>query len=177
MEAERARVILRPALERLPVELAGAARACAETLTAAGQRAWIVGGAVRDLALGRTPKDVDLATAAVPEELERLFPRSHAVGRAFGTVVVHTVGEIDVEITTFRREADYADGRRPNTVSFGTSLEEDAQRRDFTCNALYLCALDGEFRDPTGGLDDLRAGVLRCVGDPARRFAEDAPQI
>ncbi|MEQ1894117.1 MAG: hypothetical protein ABL998_16370 [Planctomycetota bacterium] len=177
METPRVREVARPALARLPPELAAAARACAETLALAGHRAWIVGGAVRDLALGRTPRDVDLASAAVPAELERLFPRSHAVGRAFGTVVVHTEPGLDVEITTFRREADYADGRRPSVVSFGTSLEEDAERRDFTCNALYLAALDGELRDPTGGLADLGEGVLRCVGDPVRRFAEDGLRL
>jgi tRNA nucleotidyltransferase/poly(A) polymerase len=177
METPRVRAVARPTLAGLPVELAAAARVCAEVLAEAGHRAWIVGGAVRDIALGRSPVDVDLATSAVPAELERLFPRSHAVGRAFGTVVVHTPSGIDVEVTTFRREADYADGRRPSVVSFGSSLEEDAERRDFTCNALYLAPLEGEFRDPTGGLADLAAGLLRCVGDPARRFSEDGLRL
>jgi len=177
METQRSRVVERPAVERLPVELAAAARECATVLAAAGHAAWIVGGAVRDLALGRGPRDVDLATAAVPEELERLFPRSHAVGRAFGTVVVHTAGGLDVEITTFRCEEGHTDGRRPDRVHFGHSLEEDARRRDFTCNAFYLGPLDGDFRDPTGGLDDLRAGLLRCVGDPRQRFVEDGLRL
>jgi len=173
MDAAPPRAIVRPRTEGLAPELAAAARHCAEVLRARGERAWLVGGAVRDLALGRTARDVDLACAAGAEVIEDLFPRTHAVGRAFGTVVVQTPGGVDVQITTFRGESNYADGRRPEQVHFGASLERDAERRDFTCNALYLDPLDDTLLDPTGGLVDLAAGRLRCVGEPAQRFAED----
>ncbi len=163
-------------MQSLPPELARAARAVAETLRAAGQRAWLVGGAVRDLVLGGQPQDADLASAARPEELERLFPETHAVGRAFGTVVVRSAG-LDVQVTTFRAESGYDDARRPTHVHFSASLEEDAARRDFTCNALYLDPLTDELCDPTGGLEDLAARRLRCVGDPGTRFAEDGLRL
>ncbi|NOT28846.1 MAG: CCA tRNA nucleotidyltransferase [Planctomycetes bacterium] len=163
-------------MQSLPPELARAVRSVAATLRSAGQRAWLVGGAVRDLALGAQPVDADLASAARPEELERLFPETHAVGRAFGTVVVHCAG-LDVQVTTFRAESGYDDARRPTHVSFSASLEEDAARRDFTCNALYLDPLNDELADPTGGLADLAARRLRCVGDPATRFAEDGLRL
>jgi tRNA nucleotidyltransferase/poly(A) polymerase len=160
----------------MPAELAQAARAVAETLATAGTRAWLVGGAVRDLALGLAPADADLASAARPEELERLFPRTYAVGKAFGTVVVR-VGALDVQVTTFRSESDYDDARRPRAVRFAQSLEEDAARRDFTCNALYLDPLTDELVDPTGGFTDLVARRLRCVGDPVARFGEDGLRL
>ncbi len=170
------RALERPSAARIPEPLRSAVRGIAERLARAGERAWIVGGAVRDLALGRTPKDADLASAARPEEVERLFEHTIAVGKHFGTVVVQHAG-VDVQVTTFRSEGAYSDRRRPDEVAFGESLEEDARRRDFTCNALYLDPLEDEFRDPVGGLDDLAAGRLRCVGDPARRFAEDGLRL
>src|SRR5262245_36680986 len=117
----------RPSMQLLPPELARAARAVAGVLGAAGRRTWLVGGAVRDLALGVEPKDADLASAATPEEIEALFPSTHAVGRAFGTVVVRA-DALDVQVTTFRAEAGYDDARRPSHVRFGASLEEDAAR-------------------------------------------------
>jgi len=163
-------------MARMPPELARASRWIAERLAAAGHRAWLVGGAVRDLALEREPKDADLASAALPEEIERLFPRTHAVGRAFGTVVVPCEG-LDVQVTTFRAESGYADARRPSEVRFSTSPEEDARRRDFTCNALYLDPCTDELLDPTGGLADLAAGRLRCVGRAEARFGEDGLRI
>lgn len=163
-------------MQSLPPELASAARGVAATLRLAGQRAWLVGGAVRDLALGARPVDADLASAARPEEVERLFPETHAVGRAFGTVVVRCAG-LDVQVTTFRAESGYDDARRPTHVRFSASLEEDAARRDFTCNALYLDPLNDELADPTGGLADLAARRLRCVGDPAKRFTEDGLRL
>jgi tRNA nucleotidyltransferase/poly(A) polymerase len=163
-------------MEQMPSDLARASRWIATELGSIGQRAWLVGGAVRDLALERCPQDADLASAARPEDLERLFPRTHSVGRAFGTVVV-SVADIDVQVTTFRAEAGYDDARRPREVRFSSTIEEDAARRDFTCNALYLDPLNDELRDPTGGLEDLAARRLCCVGEPAQRFAEDGLRI
>lgn len=165
-----------PRLEDLPPELLSAARQVASRLRAAGFRGWIVGGAVRDLALGRAPKDLDLCSPATPEQLEALFPRAVGVGRAFGTLTLPGYG-FALEVTTFRSDGAYRDGRRPENVCFGASLEEDAARRDFTINALYLDPLTGELADPTGGLDDLRQGRLRAVGEPGLRFAEDRLRV
>jgi hypothetical protein len=165
-----------PRLEDLPPELLRAAREVASRLAAAGLRAWIVGGAVRDLALGRKPKDLDLCSAATPDQLEALFPRAVGVGRLFGTLTLPGYG-FPLEVTTFRADGDYRDGRRPESVRFGASLEQDAARRDFTINALYLDPLTGELADPTGGLGDLRQARLRAVGDPALRFAEDRLRV
>jgi len=160
----------------LPAALANGVREAAERLRSAGHRSWLVGGAVRDLALEIAPQDGDLATTATPEEIERLFVSTHAVGKAFGTVVVR-LGEIDLQVTTLRSESSYADARRPADVRFGTSLEEDAARRDFTCNALYLVPETDELVDPTGGWDDLAQRRLRCVGDAQRRFTEDGLRL
>jgi len=160
----------------LPREWAAIARAIAERLAAAGHRSWIVGGAVRDLALGAVPEDVDMATSAPPDDIERLFERTFAVGKAFGTVVVQLSGH-DVQVTTLRTEESYSDRRRPDRVAWGTNVEQDAARRDFTCNALYLDPLRDELADPTGGLADLERGILRCVGDPAERFREDGLRL
>lgn len=165
-----------PRLEDLPPELLRAARQVAARLREAGFRGWIVGGAVRDLALGRAPKDLDLCSQATPEQLEALFPRAIGVGRAFGTLTLPGYG-FALEVTTFRSDGAYRDGRRPESVRFGASLEEDAARRDFTINALYLDPLTGELADPTGGLEDLRRGRLRAVGDPGLRFAEDRLRV
>lgn len=165
-----------PSVRFLPDPLARDARRVAERLVGAGHQAWLVGGGPRDLALERPVQDVDVATSATPEEVEGLFEVAHAVGRAFGTVVVPGEGG-PVEITTFRSERGYSDGRRPDQVAFTASLEEDAERRDFTANALYLDPLEDVLADPTGGLADLEARVLRAVGDAAARFAEDGLRI
>ncbi len=165
-----------PSAGALPAPLAQAARSVAERLAGGGWRAWVVGGAVRDLALGRAPHDVDMASAATPAEVAGAFARTTAVGKAFGTVLVLDFGT-EVQVTTFRAEGAYSDGRHPDQLRFSKTLEEDAQRRDFTCNALYLDPLADEVADPTGGLADLERGVLRCVGDPARRFAEDGLRL
>lgn len=172
-------------MERIDIDLLAeplrdAARTIAGTLREAGHEAWIVGGAVRDLALGLVPGDVDLATEATPDRIEELFPGSLGVGRAFGTLIVpaHTPsGRVDVELTTFRRDGESSDARRPDRVDYGVSLEEDARRRDFTMNALFLDPLSGEVRDPTGGLEDLHRRVLRTVGNPVERFEEDALRL
>lgn len=173
--SERTRVRT-PRTAELPEPLARAAREIAGVLRSAGHQAWLVGGAVRDLALARLPSEIDLATDAHPERIEHLFPRTIAVGKAFGTViVVHPAA--DVEVTTFRSEEGYSDARRPDRVRFGASVEEDARRRDFTSNALFLDPLEDELRDPTGGMEDLRAGLLRTVGEPRERFREDGLRL
>lgn len=155
---------------------ANAARRLADALATRGRRAWIVGGAVRDLALGRTPSDVDMASPATPEEVEGAGFRTIPIGRAFGTLVVLVDG-VELQHTTFRSESGYADARRPDAVVFGATAEEDASRRDFTCNALYLDPRTDEVLDPTGGLAHLEARELHCVGVARERFEEDGLRL
>lgn len=146
------------------------------TLEAAGHRAWCVGGCVRDSLLGRSPGDWDVTTAALPEETMALFTdRAVPTGLRHGTVTVKTALG-GVEITTLRRDGAYRDHRRPESVTFTDSLEADLRRRDFTVNAL-AADRTGRVLDPLNGRADLAAGVLRCVGDPDRRFTEDALRI
>ena len=146
------------------------------TLEAAGHEAWCVGGCVRDTLLGRAPEDWDVTASARPEETLALFgSRAEPTGLRHGTVTVKTE-KGPVEVTTYRIDGDYKDHRRPDSVTFTSSLEEDLARRDFTVNAMAL-SLRGELRDPFGGREDLRRGVLRCVGEPDRRFQEDALRI
>ncbi|MBD2861253.1 CCA tRNA nucleotidyltransferase [Paenibacillus oceani] len=141
-------------------------------LSEAGYEAYFVGGCVRDKALGRPLKDIDIATSALPDEVMRLFPRHAPTGLAHGTVTVireqHTF-----EVTTFRKESEYEQFRRPKEVEFISDLNEDLRRRDFTINAMALDA-HGTRYDPFGGSADLEAGVVRCVGNPLERFHEDA---
>ena len=146
-------------------------------LRAAGHEAYPVGGCVRDSLMGRTPADWDICTSALPAETERVFAgyRLIETGLRHGTVAVLTEGG-PVEITTFRTDGPYADGRHPDSVTFVPDLREDLARRDFTVNAMAL-APDGTVVDPFGGREDLRAGVIRCVGEPDRRFHEDALRI
>lgn len=145
---------------------------CCGVLRRAGHRACPVGGCVRDSLLGLTPGDWDVTTSAPPEEILTLFPGSVLTGGAHGTVTVPT-GVRHIEITPFRGERGYSDGRHPDEVMFGVSLEEDLARRDFTINAM---ALDegGEIIDPFGGKADLEGRLIRCVGEPEVRFREDA---
>ena len=147
-----------------------------DTLIAAGQEAFVVGGCVRDALRGIDPQDWDIATSAKPEEIQRLFKRSLYTNR-FGTVVVSS-GAHEIEVTTYRIEADYADHRRPVAVSFTESLHEDLARRDFTMNAMAwrpgAGGAAGELVDPFDGQADLERRVVRAVGIPGERFAEDA---
>jgi len=140
-------------------------------LRASGHEAFLAGGCVRDLLLGRTPKDYDVATSARPEEVASLFARTVAVGAAFGVVVV-VEGPLQVEVATFRRDAAYSDGRRPDAVAF-TTAEEDARRRDFTINGMFLDPETGEVVDYVGGRKDLARRLIRAIGDPRDRFGED----
>ncbi len=158
------------------MEMPGYVQNVLTALEAAGYEAWCVGGCVRDLMLGRAPEDWDVTTNALPEATMALFG-SHAfpTGLRHGTVTVREEHR-SVEVTTYRVDGDYHDHRRPDTVVFTPSLEEDLRRRDFTVNAMAL-SLRGDLRDPFGGQADLKAGVLRCVGKPERRFGEDALRI
>lgn len=148
-----------------------------EALTGAGYEAYLVGGCVRDLLRGTEPHDWDICTSARPEETEACFAGRQIVeiGLKHGTV---TVLEEDgpYEVTTYRTEGPYSDSRRPDYVRFVSDLEADLARRDFTMNAIAM-GLDGRLHDPFGGAEDIRSGLIRCVGQPARRFQEDGLRI
>jgi len=148
-------------------------------LRSQGFQAWLVGGCVRDLLLGREPSDYDISTDARPEDLLGLFPRAHLVGAQFGVVLVD-----GIEIATFRSDHSYADGRHPGWVVFETDVKQDVLRRDFTINALLMdpsvlnssyspSSLYSEILDFVDGLSDLRDGVIRAILDPEQRFTED----
>ncbi len=140
-------------------------------LQTAGFAAFWVGGCVRDVLLGREPQDYDIATDARPEQIEKLFKRTLAVGRKFGVMVV-LEGKQHFQVATFRAEADYQDGRRPEKIVFGNA-EADAQRRDFTVNGLFYDPIAETLHDWVGGEKDLRAKIIRTIGSPEERFAED----
>lgn len=148
-----------------------AAEAIIRRLVHDGYRAVLAGGCVRDAVLGVQPKDLDIATSAPPDAVEKAFERTLAVGKAFGTIVVVEEGH-NFEVTTFRSEGPYLDGRRPSEVKF-TDMEEDAKRRDFTVNALFYDPLEREIWDFVGGREDIEKKTLRAVGDPLERFRED----
>jgi tRNA nucleotidyltransferase/poly(A) polymerase len=152
---------------------AGAARArdVVERLRAAGHVAYLAGGCVRDALRGVEPKDYDVASDASAETVQKLFRRTVPVGARFGVVLV-VIDGLPVEVAAFRADAEYADGRRPVSVRPATP-QEDAQRRDFTINGMFLDPASGEVLDYVGGQADLAAGVVRAIGDPAARFAED----
>ncbi len=139
----------------------------------AGFEAYIVGGAVRDFVLGEKPHDWDIASAADPNTIQEIFQNRHLVpnGIQYGTVVVD-----GYEITTFRSESTYSDGRHPDEVAYAKTIEEDLKRRDFTINAMAMDVRNGQITiiDPYNGREDLKNGVIRCVGDPKERFSEDA---
>ena len=147
-----------------------------ERLAGRGHQAVLVGGCVRDLLMGRTPQDWDIASSARPEAVMDLFgENARPTGLRHGTVTVLEAGE-RAEVTTFRRDGNYLDCRHPDHVEFTGSLEEDLARRDFTVNAMAMTA-DGEILDPFGGREDLSRELLRCVGEPERRLTEDALRI
>lgn len=145
----------------------------------AGYEAYVVGGAVRDLLLGRRPHDFDLASNATPDQIVKLFTKNnirHAdMAAKHGTITAITDGG-NIEMTTFRSDGIYEDARHPSDVTFTGSIEEDVSRRDFTINSLYLDA-NGNIRDLTGGAEDISKRIIRAVGDPVKRFEEDALRI
>jgi poly(A) polymerase len=147
------------------------ATAIVKRLQAAGFQAFWVGGCVRDFLLGREPEDYDIVTAARPEQIEALFPRTIPVGRKFGIIVVLEGGR-QFQVATFRAESDYRDGRRPEQVTFGDPMA-DALRRDFTVNGLFFDPVENQLLDWVKGEADLRAKIVRTIGLPAERFAED----
>lgn len=148
-----------------------AAREVCAALHARGHVAYLAGGCVRDLMLGVPPLDYDVATSATPEEVAACFPRTAGVGAAFGVMLVMH-GDAVFEVATFRSDGEYVDGRHPSEVHF-TGPEEDARRRDFTINALFLNPANDEVLDYVGGRADIEAKVVRAVGEPMQRFQED----
>ena len=163
--------------ETISFPLDPGAAALLTRLHAADHAAYAVGGCVRDSLLGQTPHDWDLCTSATPEQVLELFGETHCIptGLQHGTVTVKHGGEL-YEITTFRTEGAYSDGRHPDHVAFVPDVKEDLARRDFTINAMAYNAEEGLI-DPFGGQSDLAAGIVRAVGEPQRRFEEDALRI
>jgi putative nucleotidyltransferase with HDIG domain len=157
-----------------------------QTLRQHGFQAYLAGGCVRDLLLQREPADYDIATSAIPEQVMEILPDTYAVGAQFGVVLVPVPEERRangnenasakahaVEVATFRSDLGYSDGRHPDEVRFSLDPREDVARRDFTINGMMLDPVSGEVLDFVGGRKDLEAGIIRAIGDPARRFAED----
>src|SRR4051812_29241690 len=151
------------------------ARAIATKLRQHGHIAYFAGGCVRDMVRGLPPKDIDIATDARPEEVQKIFARTYAVGAHFGVIVVLEDG-MQFEVATFRSDGAYLDGRRPAEVHFAAP-EEDAARRDFTINGMFYDPEAEELIDFVGGRADLERRLVRAIGDPAQRFAEDRLRI
>jgi poly(A) polymerase len=160
------------------------AAAIVRALRERGHQAYFAGGCVRDLLLGREPADYDVATDATPQQIMQIFPETYAVGEQFGVVLVPQSVQMDilagpgerrgaVEVATFRSDVGYSDGRHPDEVRFTQDPQEDAKRRDFTINGMMLDPATDKVLDFVGGRDDLKAGIVRAIGDPERRFAED----
>ena len=143
-----------------------------KTLSAHGYEAYVVGGCVRDSILGKEPADWDITTSALPEQVKALFPRTIDTGLKHGTVTI-MMDKVGYEVTTYRIDGTYEDHRRPNEVTFTSDLKEDLMRRDFTINAMAYNEEQG-LVDLFGGIQDLTDRIIRCVGNPAERFDEDA---
>jgi poly(A) polymerase len=159
------------------------------TLRERGHQAYFAGGCVRDLLLAREPADYDVATDATPRQVMQIFPETYAVGEQFGVVLVPLVLPVErrppspatsnsdekhtIEVATFRSDVGYSDGRHPDEVRFSKDPREDVERRDFTINGMMLDPATNEILDFVGGREDLKAGIIRAIGDPERRFTED----
>src|SRR5229473_1602440 len=148
------------------------ANSICDTLRRNGYQTLLVGGCVRDLLLGRQPADYDVTTDATPEQVMALFPESVTVGAQFGVILIPRDG-VRVEVATFRSDAGYSDGRHPDSVVYSKAPQEDVQRRDFTINGLLMRHDTGEVLDYVDGQADLKAKVIRAIGEPDRRFKED----
>ncbi|MDR2702543.1 MAG: HD domain-containing protein [Spirochaetaceae bacterium] len=159
-------------IRKAPFLRAPVLKEIAAVFTSAGKEVYLVGGAVRDLILGRDSADWDLATNALPEEVTRLFKRVIPTGIKHGTVTIHYKGA-SIEVTTFRTESDYSDGRRPDEIRYAAAIENDLSRRDFTMNAAAVKLPEGTLIDPFNGQSDISRKLIRCVGKPEERFAED----
>src|SRR3954449_8434429 len=167
--------------------LKNAATAIVKSLRQRGFQAYLAGGCVRDLLLGREPKDYDIATDATPKQVMEIFPETYAVGAQFGVVLVpvnhspadtcdserHSSRGQCVEVATFRSDIGYSDGRHPDEVRFSNDAREDVARRDFTINGMLLDPISGEVLDYVGGRQDLAGGIIRTIGNAEQRFAED----
>lgn len=162
-------------VRKIRIQIPEKARYIIDTITAAGYEAYAVGGCVRDSVLGREPQDWDITTSARPEQVKALFPRTVDTGLQHGTVTV-LLGRESFEVTTYRIDGKYEDSRHPREVFFTPSLKEDLKRRDLTVNAMAYNDRAG-LVDLYGGMKDIEAGVIRCVGDPLQRFREDALRI
>ena len=164
----------------MAVSLKDFATSIVQTLRQRGFQAYLAGGCVRDLLLEREPKDYDVATSATPEQVMKVFPETYAVGAQFGVVLVPVPGDVAstistkaVEVATFRSDIGYSDGRHPDEVRFSQDPREDVARRDFTINGMLLDPVSGEILDFVGGQKDLATRIVRAIGEPERRFAED----
>ncbi len=164
-------------MQQFNMQLPSAVALALDRLEAFGHESFVVGGAVRDAMLGRELHDYDITTSASPDEIKAVFADFHTIltGEKHGTVTVVIEG-MPLEITTYRIDGDYTDGRRPDSVEFTKNITEDLARRDFTVNAMAYSPTRG-LCDPFGGADDLKIGVIRAVGDPIRRFTEDSLRI
>ena len=143
-----------------------------ETLVSKGHKAFFVGGCVRDSLLGLKPGEIDITTSAKPKEMQKLFKRTVPIGESFGVVLV-LLDDMQFEVATFRTESRYEDGRHPGQVEYSKSEKEDVLRRDFTINGLLYDPLKKELFDYTDGITDLNSGIIRTIGNPIERFAED----
>lgn len=161
------------------IRLPRCAETTLETIESAGFEAWVVGGFVRDCLMGRDPGDLDIASSAPRERAASIFRKAGApvfeTGAKHGTITV-MIEEVPIEVTAYRADGEYTDGRHPDSVRFVDSIGEDLARRDFTMNAIAYHPARGLI-DPFGGQDDIRNGLIRCVGDPRKRFSEDALRI
>ena len=174
LPAVRALSLARRLADNHPMDARPFAERICSVLRAAGHQAYLVGGCVRDIVLGRPAQDFDVSTDATPDRVQALFPGSVGVGAAFGVILVLDPGSsAKVEVATFRTDLSYSDGRRPDAVAFSGSAEEDVRRRDFTINGLLLDPRDNRILDFVGGQADLRARIVRAIGDPEARFCED----
>lgn len=172
----RVRYTRRPVTQEARIDVPPAALAVCRKLAEAGHQAYVVGGCVRDALMGRAAEDWDVATSADPQVVLKLFPKTIPTGLQHGTVTVMMKGE-PIEVTTFRGEGAYTDARRPDSVRFGVTLEEDLSRRDFTMNAIAWDPVAQRIVDPFGGREDLAARLIRAVGDPVQRFREDGLRV